>query len=99
MIGWLKKLLKKKKEAINPCSTCVHWKSEEENNIKVPLPRNGNRYCEVYKGFTHPNHTCVIYKKERFEATADSIQTPELSLDYDLSIEKSELGDISGEKK
>jgi hypothetical protein len=75
------------------CRTCVYWKSEEENNITMQPPKKGNRYCDVYKTFTHPLHACALWKEEKFEATENSIQTEEINLDLDLSMEKSDLSD------
>jgi hypothetical protein len=101
MIGWLKKIFKKNKPLplYHTCDKCVYWKSEEENNIIPEWNNNKKRYCDVYKYSTKYNHTCALYTEEKFEATDDSIQTKELNLDYNLSIEESELIDPRAKEK
>lgn len=103
MLLWLKKLFQKKNNCCdikieeNTCESCVWWKAEEENNVPyVKTPHK--RYCDIYKDYTNYQHSCALYKKERFEATADSIQTEELSLDLDLSIEGSQSNDPRGKR-
>lgn len=94
MVNWLKKLFQKKKnEEVkvehNVCSSCVHWKSEELNNVTIPIYTD-IRYCDIQKDYTEKNDNCYAFLKEEFEATANSTSTKEVSLDYDLSVEKSE---------
>lgn len=93
MIGWLKKLFLKNKPLplYYTCDKCVYWKSEEENNIIPHWNNNKKRYCDVYKYHTKYNHTCALYTEEKFEAKEDSIQTPELSLDIDTTVERVDL--------
>lgn len=115
MLLWLKSLFKKKDNNCcdvkltfkDTCETCVWWKAEEENNMpnaeiasKLFAAYPGEyKFCDIQKDYTHRIHSCRHYVEERFEATADSVQTEEFELNHDLSIERSQSNDINGEKK
>ena len=109
MFKWLRAIFKKKNKATgallnelkgNTCETCVWWAAEEENNLALlHTPKNGNRYCDVYKTFTGPKHTCHSYKEERYEATVESIQTEEIEINHDLELEGSQLNDTGSRQK
>ena len=101
MLKWLTKIFKKKikQEEIKPlenCSKCVWWKSEEENNMPI-LKREHLGYCDVHKTYTPSTYKCSAFKEERFEATHDSIQTEEIEINHDLSIERDDQNDKSDE--
>jgi hypothetical protein len=99
MFKWLAAIFKKKKpEVINPCSTCVWWAAEEENLVNHHKDPE-MRFCDKHKLFTHQDITCPEYLEEKFEATENSVQTEEIDINHDLSIEKSEENDPSSQQK
>lgn len=111
MFQWLKGIFKKRKKnncceveiKRVTCETCVWWKAEEENNAPPAekfskLFDKNYRMCDVYKEYTHKIHTCALYKEEKFEAQHDSIQTEEIDLNYEISVEESEKNDTRRER-
>lgn len=96
MWNWLVNLFKrKKKEVINPCSTCVWWAAEEENKVKKHKDED-IRFCDIHKLFTDSNISCYSYIKEEFEAKSDSIQTEEKFINHELIVDGS---NTDGESK
>lgn len=99
IVNYLKNLFNSNEDNIknkNTCSTCVHWASEEMNNmprIDNEFLNSGKRYCDIHKKYTKPNHICECYQEELFEATENSTQSEELSIDLstELKLDKKSI--------
>jgi hypothetical protein len=92
MWQWLKGIFKRKKqEVINPCSSCVWWRAEEENLVNYH-PDSEIRFCDNHKLFMHQDLTCGEYLEEKFEATENSVQTEELEINHEMSVEENDTG-------
>jgi hypothetical protein len=98
MLKWLLGIFKKKNKPaplIYTCKSCVWWRAEDENLVnKHPDAEMG--FCDKHKLFTHQDITCPEYLEEKFEATENSVQTDELEINHEMSVEENDTG---GEKK
>jgi hypothetical protein len=95
VLKWLRQFLKKfkkKKEIINPCSTCVWWRAEDENLVNFHRDSE-MRFCDKHKLFTHQDITCPEYLEEKFEATENSVQTKEYEINHEMSVEQNDPRD------
>lgn len=87
MLKWIKKkiLEKKNKNSFDICKNCIWWNSEEMHNKPI---KKSYHYCSINNKYTSSHDTCYSFKEELFEATKDSISTPELTINHELSIKK-----------
>jgi hypothetical protein len=90
MFNWLAKILTEKHNSglANRCKDCVWHKSEEECNVKQ---KKHMRYCSVLQMYTFDYNTCVDFKEEWFEAKPGATETEEIIIDFNVSVEPTEI--------